>query len=63
VRLWCKDWNQQQGALVPLEKGWRLAQGWYGADRRAPEWKRPSLEEAESAFANAGLTGPFWALR
>jgi hypothetical protein len=42
---------------------WELAKGWFGGDRRAPEWKRPTAEEAEQLFTNVGLTGPFWRLR
>lgn len=60
---WCKDWNLRRGALVSIEQLWRLAQVWFGADRRAPDWRRPTPEEAEAAFAQAGLDDPFWRLR
>jgi hypothetical protein len=48
---------------VAAPKLWELAQAWFGVDRRAPEWRRPTPEEAEAIFASAGLKGPFWGLR
>jgi len=48
--------------VLSLETAWRLAQAWYAADRRAPEWQRPSPEEAEAVFASVGLAGSFWEL-
>jgi hypothetical protein len=61
-RRWCKDWNRGKGASLSLETTWRLAQAWYAADRRAPEWRRFSPGEAEAVFAGVGLAGPFWQL-
>jgi hypothetical protein len=49
--------------VLSLDQTWELAQAWYGADRRAAEWRRPSADEAEATFAATGLTGPFWRLR
>ena len=48
---------------MPLETGWRLAREWYGGDRRDPQWRRRTIEEAEALFAELGLTGDFWRLR
>lgn len=42
--------------------GWRLAHIWY-ADKLSPAWRRKTLDEAETVFADLGLTGPFWNLR
>jgi hypothetical protein len=50
------------GAAFSLYTAWKLAEGWY-ADRRDPEWRRPSLDEAEALLGGLGFTGPFWALR
>ncbi|MGH2403042.1 MAG: hypothetical protein ACRDGN_01135 [bacterium] len=41
---------------------WRLARAWYGRKLR-PDWRRHTLEEAESLFAEIGLTETFWRLR
>jgi hypothetical protein len=49
--------------VLSLDTAWALAQVWYGADRRAADWRRFSAEEAEAAFAGVGLTSPFWQLR
>jgi hypothetical protein len=49
--------------VLSLEQAWALAKAWYAPDRRAPEWRRPSAEEAEAIFASVGLTSRFWSLR
>ena len=49
--------------MLSLDQSWELAKAWYGADRRAPEWRRPSPDEAVAIFATVGLTAPFWRLR
>jgi hypothetical protein len=46
--------------MTPAQQ-WRLAHRWY-AGRRAPDWRRRTAEEAESVFADCGLTGDFWTL-
>ena len=33
------------------------------ADRGAPEWTRPPVEDVEALFASLTLTGEFWRLR
>jgi len=49
--------------ILSLDQGWRLAQAWYGPDRRVPEWRRKTVEEAEALFEELGLKGEFWRLR
>lgn len=49
--------------MLSLDQTWELAKAWYGADRRVPEWRRPSPDEAQAIFAAVGLTAPFWRLR
>jgi hypothetical protein len=49
--------------VLSLETGWKLAEAWYGADRREPEWRRRNLEETEALFAELGFTSEFWSLR
>ena len=63
VNRWCRQWQLPRGAILPLEQAWRLAQAWFSADRGAPEWRRPSVDEVEALFAQLELTGPFWKLR
>jgi len=63
VNRWCIVWNMVPGAVFSLDTAWRLASAWYGPDRRLPGWRRRTVEEAETLFAELGLTGPFWALR
>lgn len=51
----------QGGTLTPLQ-GWMLAQAWY-AGKLGPEWRRKTPDEAQTVFAEIGLTGPFWSLK
>jgi hypothetical protein len=63
VTRWCQQWSLPRGESFPLDTAWRLAREWFGADRRAPEWRRPTVDEAEALLARLKFTGPFWALR
>ncbi len=51
-----------RGEVIPLAKCCRLAQVWYGPDRREPEWRRRTVDEAEELFSELGFTSPFWRL-
>lgn len=62
VQRWCRQWRLREGAILPLDSAWRLAQAWFGADRGAPEWARPSPSEVRSLFDTLGLNGDFWRL-
>ncbi len=62
VEAWCAMWNQPRGGTLTLEQGWRLAQAWYGKDRRDADWRRKSLEEVKAVFQEIGMVGPFWSL-
>ena len=62
VEKWCKDWDMSSGEVIPLDKCCRLAQVWYGPDRREPEWRRRTVDEAEELFSQLGFTSPFWRL-
>ena len=48
---------------MSLDTGWKLAHAWYSPDRRKPEWRRRTVDEAEQLFRELGLTGAFWTLR
>jgi len=60
VRAWCAVWNQPWGGVLTPEQGWGLAKAWYGTDRRDPNWRRKTADEAQEIFAELGLTSPFW---
>jgi hypothetical protein len=63
VDRWCQQWQLPRGARLTLERAWRLAHAWFSADRSAPEWRRPTVEQVESLFASLQFTGEFWKLR
>jgi hypothetical protein len=63
VERWCRQWQLARGATLTLETAWRLARAWFGADRSAPEWRRPAVEEVEALFRSLELSGDFWKLR
>lgn len=63
IERWCATWHLDKGAVIPIDKGWELAQVWYSEDRREPSWRRRTLEETESVFARLGFTSEFWSLR
>ncbi|HXG93826.1 MAG TPA: hypothetical protein VNN73_15885 [Blastocatellia bacterium] len=62
VEKWCADWNLSRGETLSPDKCWQLAKVWYSADRREPDWRRRTADEAESLFSELGLTSPFWRL-
>jgi len=55
-------WNQPRGGTLTLDQTWKLAQAWYGEDRRDPKWRRKTLQEATALFEEIGMTGSFWQL-
>ena len=63
VKRWCESWRQPFGEMFPLAKAWQLAQVWYAQDRREPNWRRYTADEAEAIFKRLGLTSDFWKLR
>ncbi len=63
VQRWCDAWRMDPGAVLSLERAWRLAAAWFADDRAAPEWNRPPVEQVESLFRSLELVEPFWRLR
>lgn len=63
LQKWLADWNMPRGEVVPLDTAFKLAHAWYSPDRRAPDWRRKTVEEVEALFASLGLTSEFWRLR
>lgn len=61
VDAWCSSRGIERGATLTVEQQWRLASAWY-ADRLEPGWRRRTPAEAQAAFEEIGLTGPFWHL-
>ena len=58
---WAAATGKQAGAVVDLATMWRLGKVWYG-DRLHDDHRRRTPAEAIAAFAELGLTGPFWRL-
>jgi hypothetical protein len=59
---WSEAQNLPGEGVMPLSKMWQLADLWYH-DRLDHDWRRRTIDEAESAFLGLGLTGDFWRLR
>ena len=62
VDRWCQTRDIERGATLTPEQGWQLAHGWY-KDKLKPDWRRHTVEEAETLIASVGLAGAFWNLR
>ena len=62
INRWCEMWNQPRGGTLTLEQTWKLAQAWYGKDRRDEDWRRKTLDEATVIFEEIGMMGSFWQL-
>lgn len=62
VERWCRQWGASRGETLSGEQIWGLAYAWYSPDRRLPDWRQYSKEEAEKIFADLGLITPFWRL-
>jgi hypothetical protein len=61
VHRWTSAHGHSVGAIVSLERVWRLAKTWY-TDPRVPDWRPRSRDESQAVIASAGLTGEFWEL-
>lgn len=61
VDRWCARSHTPRGETVSLEQMWTLARQWY-EHRLERDWERPDAQVAAAVLAEAGLTGPFWAL-
>jgi hypothetical protein len=46
---------------MSIAQAWDLSVKWYG-NRLAPDFRRPTVDEARAIFASVGLTGDFWNL-
>jgi hypothetical protein len=61
VSRWCLNWNHSRGTTLSPATCWALAREWYH-DRRDPNWRRRTVDEAHSLFNQLGLIGDFWKL-
>jgi carboxypeptidase C (cathepsin A) len=62
VDNWCASHDLPRGGTLTPDQTWRLAHEWY-KDKLKPDWRRHTLEEAESLLTKIGLHGAFWSLR
>lgn len=62
VARWCESWGMARGESFSAERCWQLARAWFGHDRRRPDWRRRTPQEAESLFRSLGFTSDFWRL-
>jgi len=61
VARWCQARGVERGAILTIDQVWSLSRRWYGS-RLDPDFRRPTIAEAEEIFASVGLTGDFWRL-
>lgn len=62
IQAWQDLWKIR-GESFAVRQCWLLAQVWYSEDRRAPGWRRKTVDEAEAILASIGLPSAFWSLR
>jgi hypothetical protein len=62
VARWCEQNKLPRGASLTPIVGWKLADAWY-RHKMDSDYRRFTLDEAESLLASLGLTGAFWNLR
>lgn len=46
---------------MTMPQAWELSRKWY-SNRLDPDFRRPTVDEAQAIFASVGLTGAFWQL-
>ena len=61
IGAWCADRGLSRGGVVPARRLFTFAARWYGG-RLDPAWRPRTKEASQRLLAEAGLTGPFWAL-
>ena len=62
IRAWQDLWKVR-GESFGVQQGWQLAQAWYSEDRRAPDWRRKTVDQAQAILSGIGLTSAFWSFR
>jgi len=61
IDAWCAAHGRERGGVVPADRLFVLAARWYGG-RLDPGWRPRTAAASQRLLADAGLTGPFWAL-
>ena len=61
ARAYVRENDLPDGALVPAERMWRLALGWYG-DRLDDDYVPQTQAVRQRQLDELGLDGPFWRL-
>ena len=61
IDAWSAAHKRERGGVVAADRLFALAAHWYG-DRLDPEWHPRGVAASQRLLAEAGLTGPFWAL-
>jgi acyl-homoserine lactone acylase PvdQ len=63
VERWLKKWNPPRGEVFSPEQCYQLGKAWYSPDRREPDWRRYTADEAEAIFRKIGLSSDFWCMK
>jgi hypothetical protein len=58
---WLERGGHSRGAVLDLERTWRLSLAWY-LDPRDPAWRPRTAAESRAVLASVGLSGSFWDL-
>ena len=61
VDSWCQRHDVPKGDLQPIDNIWQFSKKWYG-NHLNPEWKKWTIAEAKSMFAEYQLNHPVWQL-
>lgn len=61
VNDWCQHHDIPKGDLQPIDNIWQFSKKWYG-NHLNPEWKKWTISEAKSLFAQYQLNHPVWQL-
>jgi hypothetical protein len=61
VDAWCQRRGMAVGAMLDVQRLWRLAGKWY-SDRLDRNWRRKAIAERQTILGEVGLVGPFWSL-
>jgi len=62
IDRWCSQWNMPRGGVLTIDQAWELAKAWY-RHKMSPDWRRATVDQAETLLSRIGLVGPFWNLR
>jgi Alkylmercury lyase len=61
VDEWASRHNIPKGDIQPIDKIWAFSKKWYG-NHLNPDWKKWTIDEAKTIFAEFELNHPIWDL-